>query len=558
MRKTTLLRLLTLTATGALAAACGAPDRTFAADNSPQDAASGQDSATGSDAGGDGTSTPDQGGAGDTGTTQEGGRMDAQSDQRADAGSDARIDGTFDTSSDTWSPDTTLAPDTYGSDNNGQPDVWSVDTSLADANLDVVTTIDAGGEFDCSTVPAPTVSPSGTVNLCPGRTLALTSSAAASYAWSTGGTTQAIDVTAAGAYTVTTTESHGCTGTSAATNVVMYPTPPTPTITAGGPTRFCKGGVLTLTANSAASYVWSSGATTQAIQVNDGGSYFVTTTDINGCPATSAPTVVEVVEPQGEAVFSYTGNVVNWVVPECVTAIAVDAYGAQGGSSNSSAGLGMGGLGAQVHARLATTPGSTLQFRVGGAGSLCSVSNAGGWNGGGVANCAGTGTTYSGTGGGATDVRIAPYSLYERVIVAGGGGGSGYNCNTVQDSGGVGGGLTGGRFPTTCPANASGSGGTQSGGGAGGSYLPSFGTAGSGIWGAGGSGVCTGGPSTASQGGGGGGGYYGGGGGCWVGGGGGSDYLRNSLAVPYTMTTGPGKRAGHGRLDLKWPAPPAM
>jgi hypothetical protein len=485
--------------------------------------------------------------------------MDAQSDQRADAGSDARTDVTFDTSADTWSPDTTTAPDTYGSDNNGLPDIWSV----PDAGLDVATT-DAAEEFDCGTVPAPTVSPSGTVNLCPGRTLALTSSAASSYAWSTGGTTQAIDVTAAGAYTVTTTESHGCTGTSAATNVVMYPTPPTPTITAGGPTRFCKGGVLTLTANSAASYLWNTGATTQAIQVNAADSYTVTTTDINGCPATSAPTVVEVVDPAGEQTFAYIGGAVNWVVPECVTAVAVDAFGAQGGSSNSTAGTALGGLGGRVNARLTTTPGTTLQIRVGGAGSLCSVSNAGGWNGGGSANCtgnpSGTTTIYSATGGGATDVRVTPFSLYDRLIVAGGGGGAGYNCGSVQDSGGVGGGTTGGRYPTNCPVDASGAGGTQSSGGLGGTYMPTWGVAGSGGWGVGGTGVATGYSSSTPprQGGGGGGGYYGGGGGVWAGGGGGSDYLRNGVAVPYSMNTIPGQRAGNGTLTIKWPAPPAM
>jgi hypothetical protein len=74
----------------------------------------------------------------------------------------------------------------------------------------------------------------------------------------------------------------------------------------------------------------------------------------------------------------------------------------------------------------------------------------------------------------------------------------------------------------------------------------------------GGTGVASGGTSIPKQGGGGGGGYYGGGGGVWAGGGGGSDYLRNGVAVPYSMNTIPGQRAGNGTLTIKWPAPPAM
>jgi hypothetical protein len=558
MRKTTLLRLLSLTATGALVAACGASDRTFAADNPPEDAAT-SDSATGNDAGSgtDGTSTPDRGGGGDTGTTPEGGGMDAQSDQRADAGADARSDVAADTSADTWSPDTTTTPDTYTPDNWTPPDT-GLDASLPDVGSDATDwdASDAGGEFDCSTVPVPTISPAGTVNLCPGKSVTLTSSAAVSYSWSTRETTQSISVTSADSYTVTTTESHGCRATSAPTNVVMYPTPTTPTITAGGPTRFCQGGLLTLTANSAASYLWNTGATTQSIQVNASGNYTVTTTDANGCGATSAPVAVEVVVPASiDTTFAYTGNVVNWVVPECVSAIEVDAYGAQGGNSNSSNLMGLGGLGGRVRARLNTQPGTTLQIRVGGAGALCSVSNVGGWNGGGVANCNGSGSNpifYSATGGGATDIRTTPYSLYERAIVAGGGGGAGYNCNSIQDSGGVGGGVTGGKYPTTCGSQpaSSGGGGTQAGGGIGGTYT-SFGTSGSGGWGIGGSGVCTGGTITANQGGGGGGGYYGGGGGCWVGGGGGSDYIRTAIATLLTQT--PGVQSGNGSLRIIYP-----
>jgi hypothetical protein len=94
-------------------------------------------------------------------------------------------------------------------------------------------------------------------------------------------------VSAGGGYSVTVSDSHGCSATSAATNVTVNPLP-SPTISASGPTTFCAGGSVTLTASSASSYLWSNGATTQAITVNASGVFSVTVTDANGCSATSS------------------------------------------------------------------------------------------------------------------------------------------------------------------------------------------------------------------------------------------------------------------------------
>jgi len=75
-------------------------------------------------------------------------------------------------------------------------------------------------------------------------------------------------------------------------------TPPAPTISASGPTTFCSGGNVTLTASIApgagVSYLWSPGGqTTQAITATATGSYSVTVT-ANGCPGTSPATAVTV------------------------------------------------------------------------------------------------------------------------------------------------------------------------------------------------------------------------------------------------------------------------
>ena len=68
----------------------------------------------------------------------------------------------------------------------------------------------------------------------------------------------------------------------------------TATITASGPTTFCEGQSVTLTASTGASWLWSNGATTQAIVVTASGEYIVTVTDANGCDATAPPVTVTV------------------------------------------------------------------------------------------------------------------------------------------------------------------------------------------------------------------------------------------------------------------------
>lgn len=61
---------------------------------------------------------------------------------------------------------------------------------------------------------------------------------------------------------------------------------------------------------------------------------------------------------------------------------------------------------------------------------------AGGYNGGGASSST---RNFTGSGGGASDVRVAPYALANRLVVAGGGGGAGYNCASNMEMGGAGG-----------------------------------------------------------------------------------------------------------------------
>jgi len=86
--------------------------------------------------------------------------------------------------------------------------------------------------------------------------------------------------------------------------------------TAGGPTTFCQGGNVVLTANAGTSYNWSNGASTQAITVNTTGTYTVTVTT-SGCTTTSSainvtvnPLPTATVTAGGAVAFCQGGNVV--------------------------------------------------------------------------------------------------------------------------------------------------------------------------------------------------------------------------------------------------------
>ncbi len=133
---------------------------------------------------------------------------------------------------------------------------------------------------------------SGTTTICNGGSTTLTSSAGASYLWSTGATTQSITVSPAAntSYNVTVTYAGGCTA-SASANVLVNSSP---TASINGTTTICNGGSTTLTSSAGASYLWSTGATTQSITVNPAAntSYSVTVTYAGGCTASASANVL--------------------------------------------------------------------------------------------------------------------------------------------------------------------------------------------------------------------------------------------------------------------------
>ena len=161
----------------------------------------------------------------------------------------------------------------------------------------------ATDSVDVTVNPLPSVSISGTLTYCVGASTTLDAGSFASYSWSSGETTQTISATA-GNYTVTVTDSNGCSNTSAQVTVSELALP---TVAISGTLSYCAGSNTTLTATAGlSSYLWSSGETTQSITAT-AGSYTVTGTDANGCSTTSSSvTVTET--PLDNAGFSYSAS----------------------------------------------------------------------------------------------------------------------------------------------------------------------------------------------------------------------------------------------------------
>ncbi len=166
----------------------------------------------------------------------------------------------------------------------------------------------------------PTVTASGSLDVCEGSTLILTSSSANEYSWSNGSTTRSIAVTAPGVYFVSTSSGPGCSAQSTYKTVNFLPAPVPPTVSISGSTTLDSTHTsVVLTASSADSYEWITGSSAQSITVSSAGNYRVTITDANGCSATSddvyistencTPPTAPVITLSGASVISSGQNV---------------------------------------------------------------------------------------------------------------------------------------------------------------------------------------------------------------------------------------------------------
>jgi len=141
-----------------------------------------------------------------------------------------------------------------------------------------------------TTIPAPVVNLGNDTSICATASLTLNATnAGATYAWNTGATTPTITVNAAGSYRVVVTGSNTCVKR----DTIIVTLKPTPTNVLPSALDLCQGSSTTLNAaNTGATYLWNTGATTQSINVNSGGTYSVTITNAIGCSRTTTGTTV--------------------------------------------------------------------------------------------------------------------------------------------------------------------------------------------------------------------------------------------------------------------------
>ena len=148
-------------------------------------------------------------------------------------------------------------------------------------------------EVEVVVLPLPQVGIEGIFEFCAGTSTLLEAFGAETYEWSTGETTPAIEVSIPGDYTVVGTDANGCQNIATVTITEL----PLPLVEIQGPTAFCNGDEIELTAVGAEFYVWNTGDQTPTIVVSTPGVYEVTGTDANGCVNVASVTVEELPLP---------------------------------------------------------------------------------------------------------------------------------------------------------------------------------------------------------------------------------------------------------------------
>jgi gliding motility-associated-like protein len=169
--------------------------------------------------------------------------------------------------------------------------------TVTDANGCISPTSDTIGVTENPRPSQPVITPAGPIQLAPGDSVILSSSAATTYLWSPGGeTTSSITVRTTGHYRVTVGNAQGCPSDPSDSVTVTISGLEKPVITVTGGTEICEGTAATLSVPLHSAYLWSNGDTTQSIQVAEAGSYTVTVfNEFGGASTPSDPVEISVI-----------------------------------------------------------------------------------------------------------------------------------------------------------------------------------------------------------------------------------------------------------------------
>ncbi len=181
-----------------------------------------------------------------------------------------------------WEDGSTANPRTVAPTSTTTYSVTGTDANGCENTEDITITVN----------PLPTPDLGADVVVCADATpITLDAGSYASYSWSPNSeTSQTIDVSTSGTYTVTVTDANGCQGSDAVDVTVN----PLPTVNiAADDAALCEGETTELTASGADSYVWEDGSTanSRAVAPSSTTTYSVTGTDANGCENTDDITI---------------------------------------------------------------------------------------------------------------------------------------------------------------------------------------------------------------------------------------------------------------------------
>lgn len=142
--------------------------------------------------------------------------------------------------------------------------------------------------------PAATATLIGNDSFCEGGSTTIgVAETGQQYTWSTGNTSQSVVVNVAGVYTVTVSNSLGCSSTQSML-IAMGNAP----VSIQGETTICGDTLLVLSVTPEYdTYIWSTGENTPTIQVGDGGTYTVTVSEAT-CEGSSSHTITAFPTPQ--------------------------------------------------------------------------------------------------------------------------------------------------------------------------------------------------------------------------------------------------------------------
>ena len=134
----------------------------------------------------------------------------------------------------------------------------------------------------CPSIIPPQIIPSGSVSICAGDSIVLNCTQTFNITWNTNDTVAFITVSQPGPYYVTYSTG-GCSYTSATTTVNFYPATAAPVITPAGPIQLCQGNNQPIQSSVNMGNHWSTGDTTNGINVSTGGWFSVYVVDSNSC-----------------------------------------------------------------------------------------------------------------------------------------------------------------------------------------------------------------------------------------------------------------------------------